>query len=444
MLYHFDMSRRFGVLLILSALQVLTAQNKLWVDSQGNKYEIDQSSDTKISVSCPDCKIEGPERVYDLSLKFPSMPLKDRAFEGSMTVSGGSIVMNGSISASGLIRVKIQIPGLEQPFDFALMSAERAGKPEKTKPNHIVIERRQASALIGKWVPLVIYLADADGRMIVPDKEILVQVEVQGGTPIPALARITPESPKVPLGISPTSKSAKAKITVPGVPSATALAIGCEAQPAADLVLKLNAEREHAFADGRDSIPVVLTLVDANDTPATDGNPKQVGFEIGGVGRLASSGDVTKAVTIAAGQCAEAREIVSDSAGQGKASAEFRGKHLERTIVFRPALTMMAILMTLGGGLIGGFVAAGRNYASVRRWKFMHWFFWLVAAMAGAVAIYLAYFYGLLGIAGGLPGGAGFGMFTGLIGGYLGAEALNRLAGAPKADVAPVSAKLFG
>ena len=411
------MGRLLGFLVLISTAGVLSGQAKLWIDSQGNRYEVDLT-DSKLSFNCPDCKFEGATRVYELGVKVAGIPVKDDAFEGRQSMSGGDIVFTGAMGNSGTMRLKVQIPGVDDPFDLVL-APDPGVKAEKGKPSTIVLEPLQPSAAKGKWAPLMVHLEDYAGKIVVPekDKDVILQIEVQGGVPVPLIARITKESPKVPIGISPTAGTATAKISAEGLTPVSASAIGCEVVDGASLTPKLAPARARGFANGSDRLSVLLTLVDAKDTPTSDGKPKEFGLDLSGVGQLTSG--ASKAITIPAGECATSRSIISESGGKSTVSVNVSGRLLNASVLFRPAITLIGVLMTLGAGLAGGLIAAGL--------KVKNWFIWVLATLAGALLIYGAYFYGLLEIAGGLPAASYMQIPVGLLGGYLGAAAVARL-----------------
>ena len=375
-------------------------------------------ADSKVSFNCPDCKFEGATRVYEIGVKIANVPVKDDAFEGRQTMSGGDIVFTGWLGNSGTMRLKVQIPGVDDPFDLVL-APDPGVKAEKGKPATIVIEPMQPSAAKGMWAPLMVHLEDFSGKMVVPekDKDVTLQIEVQGGAPVPLIARITKDSPKVPIGISPTAASATAKISSEGLTPVSASAIGCEVVDGANLTPKLSAVKARGFANGTDRLSVLLAFADAKDTPTSDGKPKEFGFDLSGVGQLISGNP--KTITIPAGECAALRSIVSESGGKATASVNVNGRLMTTYVLFRPAITPIGILMTLGAGLVGGLIGAG--------FKVKGWFGWLLASLAGAALIYGAYFYGLLEIAGGLPAAGYMQIVVGVLGGYLGAAAVARL-----------------
>jgi hypothetical protein len=397
-----------------------------WVDSQANRFRLTQQG-ANLTIECPQCTYEDSDRIFEVPLKFTSA-LKDGVFEASQTVSGGTLKLTLKPAQSGMIRATVSFPAVATPFDLVLARSARFRASGK-RPDHIAVQLIQPSASIGKWAPLEIHLEDRSGNLAAPEKPVLVELSASGGAPLPALARITADVPRVPAGILVTSPKGAIDARSPGLRAAGAVAIGCEQGEARRL--KMSVTRTRALADGRDTVPVAITLVDLNDTPVSDGKPREIGFDVGGVARLAvqSGESAIKTVTVAAGQCAEARLIVADEAGEGSVSANFLERTQTRKLVFKPRFSALAMLLALSGGLIGGFVAAGRHYASVSRWKWRRWLYWFVGSLAGAAVVYLAYFYGLLQATSGFPSGAGFALLAGLLGGFLGASALEKLAG---------------
>ena len=396
-----------------------------WIDSLGNLYYVDGS--VAFTLKCPRCQFVVRDRVYDLPLQL-NIPVITLGKFKAHEMNGGPLLAQGSISSSGEMRLLFSIPGAIEKVDIALARREHTHVSDRPG-QQLVIELPKPSVGVGHWIPLYVYLADSSGKITAPDKDVVVQMVVQGGTPIPPMVKLTREVPKVPAGIANVTRQATITASAGGFNDAVAMGTVCAESPANELHLTISSPRDTARADGLDAIPIIFTLVNGNDTPASalDNHPKQFGFQVGGVGRLTPELDSRAFFLIPGQECSAERKIIAYTAGESVVSTEFHERKLTKALTFWPILTVSSIFLVVLGGGIGGFVSAGKNYAAAIKWKWKRWFYWMSSACISAVTLYLGYFYGLVKQSVHVPSDGGFAMLIGLLGGYLGSYAFDLL-----------------
>lgn len=80
------------------------------------------------------------------------------------------------------------------------------------------------------------------------------------------------------------------------------------------------------------------------------------------------------------------------------------------------------------GSLAGAFVSGLRDYWAGRAWETKRWVASLLCGYFGGLGVLLACDYGLINQSPAFPSGHGFAFPIGMVGGFLGCEALGRIA----------------
>jgi hypothetical protein len=340
------------------------------------------------------------------------------------------VVFNGRVGAGGFIRATMEMPGVSHPVDLVLARPQPSGARSNNRPQRIHVDLLKQSVEIGKWIPVFVALEAEDGEIVAPDRDVEIQLNVEGGRPIPPLVKLTPKQPRVPAGIVVDKPSAQLVASGPGLEPARASADGCRKGDVHHIRMSITASR--APADGRRPLPVKVAFLGADDSLVTNGLPKPIGWRLEGVGELRNLPDARgrpQDIAVAEDECVSRNEVVSREAGDAIVTASFRTFNETATLHFTAPLTAASILFVLFGALCGGAVSALQNYRAAVRWRLARWMAWLLSAVAGGTALYLAYYYGVLKLLPAFPSGTGFAFLAGLAGGFLGAVALERLAG---------------
>jgi hypothetical protein len=143
---------------------------------------------------------------------------------------------------------------------------------------------------------------------------------------------------------------------------------------------------------------------------------------------------------IPANQCVKKYNISSSVPGVATVTASMGGLSLPaEKFVFALPLSIPLALLVMAGGVAGAFVRASLIWKSSRRWAWLRWAVFLSSNALIGLCVFLAYLFGAAGILGEhipmLAGGLGLGFLLGMVGGYLGQLAMDRVA----EQVVPVS-----
>jgi hypothetical protein len=105
----------------------------------------------------------------------------------------------------------------------------------------------------------------------------------------------------------------------------------------------------------------------------------------------------------------------------------------------RRQFSIPVILLVMAGGAAGAFIRASLSWLRSRRWTVLRWVVFLASGALVGLCLFLAVYYGIApALAERVPGlavGPGFGFFLGMVGGYLGQVAMDRIA----AQVVPLA-----
>ncbi|HET8548173.1 MAG TPA: hypothetical protein VFL57_09225, partial [Bryobacteraceae bacterium] len=394
-----------------------------WVDSQGNRLQVSETNDV-VSLTSRGWSFETSAKHYKADLAMSGMR-SGNEFTAVQASTIGTWVLKGRLAPNGSVRATLQVTG-EEPFEFILVrDEERVERRLPATAERIVVRPARASIPIGRWIPVSVSVANADGTMIAPVQPVFVELSSQGGTPIPHRVRVTPDYPRAPAGIKAESAEVTLKATSPGLPTITLQAWGCV--DSAVTALRMSTRRSDGVADGRDALPLIVKFVDANGAPSHNrARPKSLDWTITGALRrpVAQRDGVIADEPVGPDECVSVQEIVSDRPGKAVVTARFASLQEEITLHFHAPLSAAAVLWALFGGLLGGIASAVQNYRSASRWKTRRWAASIFTALVGALAMFLGWHYGLLSAWPNAPNGLGLALLAGMIGGWAGSRVL--------------------
>jgi hypothetical protein len=189
-------------------------------------------------------------------------------------------------------------------------------------------------------------------------------------------------------------------------------------------VIDIATPRQRGAADGTE-IPFSVVLTDNDGRPVASDQKRLIVFDPRGVGTLHDRDS-----WVPEHQCAADNSIYSFESGVATITASV-GNRLtaKKKFSFILPLSISLILFALVGGIAGAFVRATRTWSSSRRWGRARWLTYLASGALTGLCIFLAYYYGMLTFSPKLGGNEGLGFLLGIIGGYLGNAAIDRIVG---------------
>jgi hypothetical protein len=394
-----------------------------WLDSQSNRISISDDG-VLVKLSSAGWSFDTGKTAFTADLKMAGLKTPGE-FSIAQPSAAGTWQMTLKPAANGSLRGTLQSPD-SPPLNFILVreSTPPAVAPGG-EPEVIVVKPAKLSAAIGRWIPLSVTVARGDGTPVSPDADIFVDLEVSGGTPLPGRVRLTSSHPNAPAGINIDTGEVSLKASSPGLRGITINAWGCAETPV--VAIRISSTRSDALATGKDAVPLLLKFVDANGSPSNNRLlPKSLDWRVEGATRRTLAdrrGQVTEQ-SVPPDECVSMQEITSDRPGQATVAASFASWHDEIRLRFHAPLTALAIAIALLGGLLGGLVAATGNYKAAIQWKAKRWAAWLLAAATGAIALFLAWHYGIVSQWVNVPSGKGFAFLAGMVGGFAGGRVL--------------------
>jgi hypothetical protein len=394
-----------------------------WLDSQGNRFQLTESGEV-IRVSARGWSFETAAKHFTADLALSGVK-SGNEFTAVQASTVGRWALKARVAPNGSLRATLEIPD-EKPVNFILARetySEQRLVP--AAPKRMLVRLDRTSMPIGRWIPVSVGVAGADGSIVAPSEPVFIDLSAQGGQPIPPRVRVTPESPQAPAGVTMDSAEVTLKASSPGMTPVTVYAWGCVDTPVT--AVRISTRRSDGVADGRDAVPLVAKFVDANGAPShNQGRPKSLDWTVSGALRrpVANRQGVISDQAVGPEECVSLQEIISDRPGQAVVTARFANLREEVTLHFHAPLTAIAILWALFGGLLGGIASAVQNYKSAARWKARRWAMSLFTAEVGALTLFLGWHYGLLNAWPNAPSGAGFSFLVGMIGGWAGSRVL--------------------
>lgn len=270
------------------------------------------------------------------------------------------------------------------------------------KPTRIWIYLDRPSTMIGEPVDVQVILATRFSVDVVADKDYDILFRSN--------AEVSPSKVTIHKG----ERSAKAKVvsnkagpvtiqaTSPTSPLQPGTAQGTICGQGTPTQVLPFPQRLRAPADNKTPDLFELTLVDGTNTPVSDGKPKTVGVTRTGVGTF-----VTRGNQIPAGWCTSEGSIVSGEPGDTTVAVDIASMPKPQTEVFTfyQAVSWLLIILSLAGGVAGGFVKAVNVFSESRGWSLWRWTAELVLSALTGLCLSLSYYLGLLPYSAGLPGG---------------------------------------
>ncbi len=307
------------------------------------------------------------------------------------------------------------------------------------KPTRIWIHLDQLSTMVDEPLDLEVFLATRFSVNVTADKDYDIQFRSDG--------EISPSKVTIHKG----ERSAKAKVvsnkagpvtiqaTSTTNPLQPATAKGTICGPSTPIQVLLFPQQLRAPADNRTPDLFELSLVDGTNTPVSDGKPKTVGVTRNGVGAF-----VARANQIPAGQCTIEGSIVSGEPGDTTVAVGIASMPKPQTAVFTfyQAISCLLIVLSLTGGVAGGFVKAVSVFSESRGWGLWRWIAELVVSALTGLCLSLSYYLGLLPHSTGLPGGLPAAFVLGMCGGFGGAWVMEKLLQPHLPNVGPLAGQV--
>lgn len=339
----------------------------------------------------------------------------------------------GQREASGGTVTRIEI--FDQPITPSMVSSVNPSRSPPTLP-HLL----ESTFLKAKRIPTRIWLRPARPSAL-PGQEISIQVSASNtaDTPIPADrdyriilvapgAQVTPNEVTISKGESSAMVSVRSstpgqfavRASNPDLEQAKRSVYYCGTGQVRGL--DFNAVQQRALANG-EKIPLTIVLTDGNGHPISDNTPKNIAFDLQGVGQLQP-----KDGFVPPDQCARDEIAVSFDPGETTVRASLGTLWQERKFLFILPLSPVLFLLILCGGVAGAFIRAAITWPKSRRWPSSRWIVFLISGALVGLCVFLAYYYGFLKVAPQFIGGKGVGLLLGLIGGYMGQVAIDRIA----------------
>lgn len=296
-------------------------------------------------------------------------------------------------------------------------------------PTRIWLQPQQPSAMPGQQISIQVSITDAIDTPVPADRNYKVVLQASG-------AEVTPNELTISKGQS--AAAARVRSSTPGQVSVRASSPDFEETKRSVYYcgsgqirgLDFNVAKQRALANG-EKIPLTVVLTDGNGHPITDNTPRNIAFDLRGVGQLQP-----KDGFVPPEQCTREENAFSFDPGEAAVKASFGNISQDRSFLFVLPLSSMLFLLILGGGAGGAFIRAALTWSKSRRWSRSRWIVYLGSGALIGLCVFLAYYYGFLRIAPQFIGGKGLGLLLGLIGGYTGQIAMDRIA----ERVLPVSA----
>lgn len=290
------------------------------------------------------------------------------------------------------------------------------------RPAKIWLNPDKPSALPGQSITIKVLLGYSRDAPTVAEHDVHIDFDVNG-------AEVDPKAVTIPRGSS--SVAAAVRLQEPGRIEVRASSPGLEegqqrlysCGSGAIKMIEFDTTRQSEAADGTE-IPFSVVLTDNKGHVVTDNKRNYIAFNPQGVGKLQSSGGL-----VPENQCTRDNNISSSEPGTATIEARLGNLSEKREFLFILPLSIPLFLLVLGGGVAGAFVRAGLTWQRSRRWAPRRWIAFLSCGALTGLCVFLAYYYGLLKFAPSLVRGEGVGVLLGMIGGYLGQAAMDRIAG---------------
>jgi hypothetical protein len=297
------------------------------------------------------------------------------------------------------------------------------------KPHRIVINRRRSSAPVNDEIALWIGLAGRKSLTVTADRDYLIKLSAENG------GTIRPEQVTIAKGalegmaMVQTDKPGDVKVsasTDTGLETGRDSLTFCGETPIDHLQLFGN--RQVASVD---EPPILLTLkfVDKDGKPTHGNQPKAVDFQKEGIGELNAVGSaISRDFTVKPKECVGGAELKSTNPGQTTVTASFANvPAVTRVFEFYVQLGCRLLFWAALGGIAGGGVRIFQG--GFRRRSVQYYAIQLSIGVITGITFLLACYFGLLPFAPSrFPSSFGIALLLGIIGGYLGAKAIDIVA----------------
>jgi hypothetical protein len=304
-------------------------------------------------------------------------------------------------------------------------SAEASpAEPADAEPRRIALSLDEVSGAPGQALNLRVSLSNAQNEPVAADRLYRIEINADGAEVRPANVEIPAggrASAARVYGARPGSVFIGAASAEGELETARAVAVTCAASPVTRIVL--NALREEAIVGTPISAVLSLQNDEGVEVSGAPGN-KRIRVQVEGVGRFASPGRDL----IEDGRCATELKIAADRAGTSPVTVSLAALQPEsRTFRFVLPWTHLGGALVFAA-LLGGGARCGQMWKKSQRWKLIRWAVTLAVGVVAGIAVYLFYALGLAEAIPLLPLGYAPALLLGIVGGYLGPAALERIA----------------
>lgn len=290
----------------------------------------------------------------------------------------------------------------------------------KSIPSRIWLRPERASAMPGQQITIQVSVIDNVDASVPADRDYHIVVKASGGEVTPKEVTISKgQSAATASVLSSAAGQVGVRASSPGLEEAKRLVYYCGVGQIRGL--DFNAVQQRALANG-ETIPLTVVLTDGNGHPVTDNAPRNIAFDLQGVGQLEPKGGF-----VPPDQCARDENARSFDPGEATIRASFGNLSQDRKLVFILPLSFTLFVFILCGGAGGAFIRAAVTWSKSRRWSRSRWIVFLTSGALVGLCVFLAYYYGFLKVAPQFIGGEGVGLLLGLIGGYMGQVAMDRI-----------------
>ena len=334
--------------------------------------------------------------------------------------------IHGTLSLDGLT---VQTSEYLQGKLVAETTLVRLSTSAQDKPAKVWIQVEKPSTLSGQPIHAQVVVKTRDGVAVPADRDYQVELKVDDQAVKPGVLSsshvvVQTGRPSAPFTIT-TNRPGETRISAHSDPPLAATprsvyACGSGVIRAVDL----SSGENQGPADGRTPIGFALKLTDGNGHLTTDLKSNTISIQRKGVGVVDRD-----SVELPGDQCIAELTIESAQPGSATVLANHGARSASGDFFFSLPLSVLLFVGVTLGALGGELIRLSADYSRRHRWGTQRVAMDALAAILAGVAVFLAYYYGLLQIAPRLTGGMGLGFLLGLIGGYLGPAAMSHISG---------------
>jgi hypothetical protein len=391
-----------------------------WLEADGRRHLVEQSG-TALSWTVEDAPgiFRGDLHGRDFQVSLQPNP----------GINGTSIIfdrIHGIISLDGLT---VQTSEYHEGKLIAETTLVRLSISAQDKPDRLGIQVEKPSTLAGQPILAQVVVKTRDGVAVPADREYKVDLTVNDQEAKPGVLSsshlvVHPGNPSAPFTIT-ADRPGETKVSAqsdPHLVTTPRLVYACGS--GAIRAVELSSGANEGPADGKTPIGFTLKLTDGNGHLTTDFKTNTISIQRKGVGMVDRD-----SVELPGDQCISERAIESAQPGSATVLAKYGPQSAKSDFFFNLPLSVLLFALVAAGGVGGELIRLSADYSRRRRWGARRLAVDGLAAILAGIAVFLAYYYGLLQISPRLTGGMGLGFLLGLIGGYLGPAAMNRISG---------------